>query len=151
MSSSKPRFGLKQMDDKEVEIPQSDLISRPSTTVSATEKDTPVDRTDRNSSPSQNSSKSNLSSTYPSVLQAERDPEPVVRFTNTKHDDRSVVDLATTSFVPAEARVKTSMSLPVSLDNLLQSKVYELKARGFRKITREAVVEDALRLYFGLK
>jgi hypothetical protein len=127
MSNSKPRFSLEQMAKDDIEIPQNDLVSRPV-----------VDILSR-------------SATTPPVINSEPVATSELRFTTTKHDEGAVVDLATTRFLPNEEREKTSLSIPKSLNRLLNAKVYELKARGFSKITREAVIEDALKLYFGIK
>jgi hypothetical protein len=138
MSAGKPRFDLGDMKDDEVDIPSAPLVSRPVVE-------------EQGSAPAQ---KVRGMATKPSIL------EPTVesrmqlvdakRFTDQQHDERSIVDLAVSNFAPTEKRTKTSMSLPESLDNLLNSKVYELKARGFKKITREAVVEEALKKFFGV-
>jgi hypothetical protein len=132
------------MNEAEVEIPDAPLITRPAPELVPN----PAEQGIEPKTPT----RARSSSTRPPVLDSQRNEgHEVVRFTQKAHDEKAIVDLATTSFVPSEVRIKTSMSLPESLNKLLDAKVFELKTRGFKKITRESVVEDALKIYFGVK
>ena len=143
MSAGKSRFSLGDMQEDEVEIPQDPLITRPAPEL--------VPAAGQGSE-TKTATRARSNATRPAVLDPQRNEGPeIVRFTEKRHDEKAIVDLATTAFVPAEIRIKTSMSLPESLNKLLDAKVYELKTRGFKKMTRESVVEDALKIYFGIK
>lgn len=138
MSTSSKRFGLGDIDEDEIEIPKGEMISRSE----------PAAQTEQGSgnvqaiTPKTPRSSITASKTTPSVIQ---------HLDNQTGDDRNVMQLATTNFVPQETRIKTSMSITESLNKLLDKKVYDLRMKGFKKITREAVLEDALKLYFGVK
>lgn len=123
MSASKSRFSLGEMSTDEVEIPSAPLIARTSVPelVRPAEQGTEITPTPT--------------------------PAPTPRSKSTVKIDSRIEQLAESEFTPAELRVKTSMSLPISLNDDLDSKVYDLKKKGFKKITREAVIEKALRMF----
>ena len=73
-------------------------------------------------------------------------PAPVVRGTSNK-----ARQLAEQRFKPTGEKRPTSVKLEVWLDDALNSKVYELRMAGFRKMTRESVISDALTQYLGVK
>lgn len=69
-----------------------------------------------------------------------------------KHDPSRFKRFVKNQFPVKEEMRKTSLNLPVSLDRLLSSYVNREneKPRQFR-ITRQAVMADALRFYFDVK
>lgn len=75
------------------------------------------------------------------VRPAEKGTEPEVPVPITTR----IEQLAETDFAPVEIRVNTSLSLPKTLNTDLDNLVYDLKKRGFKKMSRQAVVEEALR------
>lgn len=155
MSASKSRFNLGDMSAEEVdlEIPAGPMVARPASAPASPREGQGSELPPQAAAPVEiRTTRPRGSSTKPLVLDPTRPQmEEGMRFTNQAHDEKAIVDLATTNFVPAEIRVKTSMSLPESLNKLLDAKVYELKTRGFKKMTRESVMEDALKMYFGVK
>lgn len=72
------------------------------------------------------------------VRPAEQGSEPLPLVTK-------IEQLAENDFTPNELRVNTSLSLPKSLNEDLDAKVFDLKMKGFKKMSRQAVVEKALR------
>jgi len=73
-------------------------------------------------------------------------PSPAVRGTSNK-----ARQLAEQRFKPTGEKRPTSVKLDVWLDDALNAKVYELRMQGFRKMTRESVISDALMQYLGVK
>lgn len=73
------------------------------------------------------------------VRPAEKGIEPEIPITT------KIEKLAETDFTPTEVRVNTSLSLPKSLNADLDARVFELKLKGFKKMSRQAVMEEALR------
>lgn len=51
---------------------------------------------------------------------------------------------------PVARKVMFHSRIPEWLDDLVSQKVLELKTKGATKITKEAVVTDALKQYFGV-
>lgn len=155
-SSKVGRFGLADVQEEDIEIPEVPLMARSTEPVPApgptpvpppAPKSAPAPSAEtRTARPARQSSR-----TTPAVIDERQEREGVLVLTGTRHDETAVVDLATTSFLPTEERMKTTITFSKSIVSLLEAKVYEMKSRGFRKITRDAVVEDALKLYFGLK
>jgi hypothetical protein len=74
------------------------------------------------------------------------EPTPVVRGSSNK-----ARQLAEQRFKPTGEKRPTSVKLDVWLDDALNAKVYELRMAGFRKMTRESVISDALAQYLGVK
>ena len=74
------------------------------------------------------------------------EPPPVVRGSSNK-----ARQLAEQKFKPTGEKRPTSVKLDVWLDDALNAKVYELRMAGFRKMTRESVISDALMQYLGVK
>lgn len=74
------------------------------------------------------------------VRPVEQGSEPEVSPIVTK-----IEQLAEDDFTPNEVRVNTSLSLPKSLNEDLDARVFDLKLKGFKKMSRQAVVEKALR------
>lgn len=74
------------------------------------------------------------------------EPAPVVRGSSNK-----ARQLAEQRFKPTGEKRPTSVKLDVWLDDALNAKVYELRMAGFRKMTRESVISDALMQYLGVK
>jgi hypothetical protein len=68
---------------------------------------------------------------------------------NGDSDGAAIMALAE-QFRQPEGKRQTTVRLPPWLDNALNTKYYELRMKGFRKITKEAIVMDALSKYFGL-
>jgi hypothetical protein len=56
-----------------------------------------------------------------------------------------IEQLAEADFAPAEGRTNTSLSLPNSLNKELDNWVYDLRKKGHKKMSRQAVMEKALR------
>ncbi len=144
--STRNRLTLAQADAEDIEIPAGPLISRQAEAAPA-EKG----REGEHATPApQSIRKPVASATNPPIIE-ERAEMTLSTPTVIAHSDTNIMQLATSAFTPSEIRVKTSLSLPASLDNLLNNKVMEMKMRGFRKMTREAVVEQALKQYFGVE
>jgi hypothetical protein len=59
--------------------------------------------------------------------------------------------LAEQRFKPMAEKRATSIRLEPWLDDALTRRVMELKLEGYRKITREAVITDAVMHYLGVK
>jgi hypothetical protein len=74
------------------------------------------------------------------------EPPPLARSTSNK-----ARQLAEQKFKPTGEKRPTSVKLDVWLDDALNAKVYELRMAGFRKMTRESVISDALMQYLGVK
>ena len=74
------------------------------------------------------------------------EPAPLARGTSNK-----ARQLAEQKFKPTGEKRPTSVKLDVWLDDALNAKVYELRMAGFRKMTRESVISDALAQYLGVK
>jgi hypothetical protein len=74
------------------------------------------------------------------------EPTPLARSTSNK-----ARQLAEQKFKPTGEKRPTSVKLDVWLDDALNAKVYELRMAGFRKMTRESVISDALMQYLGVK
>ena len=74
------------------------------------------------------------------------EPAPLARSTSNK-----ARQLAEQKFKPTGEKRPTSVKLDVWLDDALNAKVYELRMAGFRKMTRESVISDALMQYLGVK
>lgn len=66
-----------------------------------------------------------------------------------QHDASRVRLLAQEKFPPREPTRKTSLDIPMSLDRVLQTHVDRLNLRG-SKVTRAAVMVEALKDYFGV-
>ena len=62
----------------------------------------------------------------------------------------SLRQLATQRFTPIAEKRGTSLRLEPWLDNELNKRMYFLKAEGYRKITREAIISEALIQYLGI-
>jgi hypothetical protein len=62
----------------------------------------------------------------------------------------SLRQLATQRFTPIAEKRGTSLRLEPWLDNELNKRMYFLKAEGYRKITREAIISEALIQYLEL-
>lgn len=56
-----------------------------------------------------------------------------------------IEQLAEADFAPTEGRTNTSLSLPNSLNKELDNWVYDLRKKGHKKMSRQAVMEKALR------
>jgi hypothetical protein len=54
-------------------------------------------------------------------------------------------------FKPAVPKTMFHSRIPTWLDELINQRVLEMKTKGFSKITKEAVVTDALKQYFGVE
>lgn len=76
--------------------------------------------------------------------------EATVLYTQVEHDGTSVEALAHSRFSPDEPKDKVSQSIRQSLNKLINDKVYEMKSKGYKRITRDAIIEDALVRYFGV-
>jgi hypothetical protein len=129
MSSTKNgRFSLDNVaDDAEEEIPRMPLITS---------------REPEQQTTGARMSEQGREATAPAVYE----PTPVVRGSSNK-----ARQLAEQRFKPTGEKRPTSVKLDVWLDDALNAKVYELRMAGFRKMTRESVISDALAQYLGVK
>ncbi len=59
--------------------------------------------------------------------------------------------LAEQRFKPVSEKRATSVRFEPWLDDALNRRVYELRIEGYRKMTREAVITDAVMQYLGIK
>ena len=86
----------------------------------------------------------------PQLPLVERPAEPETTVTaEDRHDGDALQDLAE-RYGRREEKRATSLRLPPWLDDILSARVYTLKAKGFRRISRETVVIQALMQYLGV-
>ena len=135
---SKNRFEIDHFQPlAEEAIPRHDLVSRPAEPV-AEAVDTPPRA--RAIAPGQGRGVAEV----PALPRGIKKAEPA----SEKSD--SLRQLATQRFTPIAEKRGTSLRLEPWLDNELNKRMYFLKAEGYRKITREAIISEALIQYLGL-
>jgi hypothetical protein len=101
----------------------------------------------------------------PRVNLIEREPEPVAeskelppaaraKAAETAMPSPGAVDhtqaLRTQRFLPKSAKRGTSLRLEPWLEDALAQHFYKLQMDGYRKVTREAIISEALMLYLGV-
>jgi hypothetical protein len=145
---SNARFSLDQVntDDEDV-IPVAALQTRPAPTPIAV---TPPAAPQPKPEPKVREGKSQAQTTIAPVSHDEP-AGGMLLYTNVEHDSTRVSALAEERFAPAVQRQKVSQSIPAHLNRLIDAKVYELKMKGHKRMTRDAIFEDALMRYFGIK
>lgn len=123
MSGGSKRFSLNEMDaEEEVVVPKTTLVARaPEPEASSVAE-------------------------FPPVQEREEAPP---RAQNRNGSKARL--LAEQRFKPVEAKRQTSIRLEPWLDQALDRRFYELKMDGYKKITREAIITDALVQYLGVK
>jgi hypothetical protein len=132
---STKRFDLGNVTEEEIEIPAGPMAARPApvpmqAVASQPPAPIPVHYPERASTPT--------------TLQV----EPSFDISNASGASSNIVNLAMSQFTPAEAKLKTTVAIPMSLNRKLDEAVFQMKLNGFRGITRDAVIIDALQHYF---
>lgn len=160
MSSRRTKFSLSEIADEEEEdlsIPRTELVSRPIS--EATEQLTvlPVEETVPEAvavqievKPEEKGSSYEMIATP--ALQHEVQSVSTVRSESTSTIEKvdRVQLLAEQRFRPVADKRPTSLRLEPWLDDALNRRHLELKLQGYRKITREAIIVDALIQYLGV-
>jgi hypothetical protein len=132
MSKGNSRFSLGAVEEDEIVIPKEPMVTRPAPELVAQGREV-----QRSSPP------------VPTELAVHE--ETTVLYTQVEHDGTSVEALAQNRFSPDEPKERISQSIRQTLNKLINDKVYEMKSKGYKKITRDAVIEDALVHYFGVR
>lgn len=92
----------------------------------------------------------------PHLNLVQRPPEPVIELeqgreaVRTSNGDGEALQKLAETCGRVDQKRATSLRLPPWLDDYLNQQVYSLKASGFRKISREAVIIQALVDYLGV-